>query len=424
VSSSISISDRETRPLASIIGGIGTSHVPTIGVAYDRGRQNDPAWSPLFEGYKPVAAWLKDKRPDVLVIFYNDHATQFFFDLYPTFAIGIAHRYAIADEGAGRRPLPAIPGHPGLSAHILESLLAEEFDMTVFQGGEVDHGCHSALPLLWPHVPGWPGAIVPIAINVVHYPLPTARRCFRLGQAVRRAIASFSDDIKVAVVGTGGLSHQVHGERTGFNNTPWDTNFLQLIVEDPGELTKLTHADYIRRGGAESVEMIMWLAMRGAIGERIRSVHENYYLATTTAMAVALYEPTSSASDHLPEPPVAPPKQTAGLDDLEGTYIFDALTSFDALELNRFLWNLTKPDARLLFVDNPDNAFERAGLAADDRQLIRDRDWIGLIRRGANFFALEKLARVSKMSNLEVYASMRGEDLETFMRTRQVPDAR
>ncbi|MEN9708014.1 MAG: hypothetical protein RIQ68_422 [Pseudomonadota bacterium] len=277
--------------MAKIIGGIGTSHVPTIGVAYDKGKQNDPAWEPLFKGYKPVADWLAEKKPDALVFFYNDHATTFFFDLYPTFALGIGEQFEIADEGAGKRPLPPMRGNVDLSIHIAESLVNDEFDITTFQDRPIDHGCASPLPLLWPHAPDWPGVIVPIAINVLQFPIPTAKRCYKLGQALRRAIESYPEDLKVVVVGTGGLSHQVHGERAGFNNEHWDMEFLDLFVKNPEELTKLRHADYIRRGGAESVEQIMWLAMRGALEGEIVELHRNYYLATTTAMTVTLYEP-------------------------------------------------------------------------------------------------------------------------------------
>jgi protocatechuate 4,5-dioxygenase beta chain len=275
--------------MARIIGGIGTSHVPTIGVAYDKGRQNDPAWAPLFDGYKPVAAWLAEQKPDVLLFFYNDHATTFFFDLYPTFAIGIGERFPVADEGAGSRGLPDIRGNVEFQAHVAESLVNDEFDMTFFQSKPIDHGVASPLPLLWPHEPDWPGTVIPIAINVLQYPLPTARRCYRLGQAVRRAIESYPEDLKVVIVGTGGLSHQIHGERTGFNNTEWDHEFLELFRDDPERLLKMRHADFVRLGGAESVEQIMWLALRGALAQDIHEIHRNYYLATTTAMTVVLY---------------------------------------------------------------------------------------------------------------------------------------
>jgi Catalytic LigB subunit of aromatic ring-opening dioxygenase len=277
--------------MATIIGGIGTSHVPTIAVTYDKGRHTEPAWAPLFEGYKPVAKWLEERKPDVLLFFYNDHANSFFFDFYPTFALGISKRFEFADEGAGPRAIPAIQGHPELAIHLAEQLVNDEFDLTIFQDKPLDHGLHSPLPLLWPYEPQWPGAVIPIEINVLQYPLPTAMRCFKLGQAVRRAIESFPQDLRVAVVGTGGLSHQIHGERAGFNNEEWDRRFLDLIENDPTQLTAMKHADYVRLGGAEGAEVIMWLAMRGALGDRIRKLHENYYLATATAMTVALYEP-------------------------------------------------------------------------------------------------------------------------------------
>ena len=251
--------------MAKIIGAIGTSHVPTIGLAYDRKKQDDPAWQPLFEGYEPIAQWLKEKQVDALVFFYNDHCTTFFFDMYPTFALGVSNSFPIADEGGGPRPLPNIRGDVALQSHILESLVNDEFDITVFQDKPIDHGCASPLPLLWPHEPDWPGVVVPIAINVLQYPLPTGRRCYRLGQAVKRAIESYPEDLKVVVVGTGGLSHQIHGERTGFNNTEWDMKFLELLEHDPQTLVQMRHADYVRLGGAESVEQIMWLAMRGAV---------------------------------------------------------------------------------------------------------------------------------------------------------------
>lgn len=286
--------------MAKIVGAIGTSHVPTIGLAFDKKKQDDPSWAPLFKGYEPIAKWLKEKKVDVLVFFYNDHCTTFFFDMYPTFALGVGDSFEIADEGAGPRPLPPIRGNVALQSHVLETLVNDEFDITVFQEKAIDHGCASPLPLLWPHEPDWPGVVVPIAINVLQYPLPTARRCFRLGQSVRKAIESYPEDLNVVVVGTGGLSHQIHGERTGFNNTEWDLKFLELLEHDPEQLTRMTHADYVRLGGAESVEQIMWLSMRGALEGEFHKVHQNYYLATTTAMTAVLWEviePGSNGGD-------------------------------------------------------------------------------------------------------------------------------
>ena len=279
--------------MARIIGGIGTSHVPTIGMAFDRKKNEDPDWKPLFRGYEPVARWLEDKQPDVLVFFYNDHATTFFFDHYPTFAIGTSAEYPTADEGMGVRPVPNIQGHPGLARHMAVSLVNDEFDMSVFQELPIDHGCNSPLTMLWPKAVAdgrWPGALVPIQVNVLQHPVPTPMRCWKLGQAVRRAIESYPEDLKVVVVGTGGLSHQMNGERAGFNNTEWDMQFLEMIGSDPESLAKMRLADFMTLGGTEGAEVIMWLAMRGALAPDARKLHQNYYLPMTSAMAVVLFE--------------------------------------------------------------------------------------------------------------------------------------
>ncbi|MBB5393785.1 MULTISPECIES: gallate dioxygenase [unclassified Herbaspirillum] len=407
--------------MARIIGGIGTSHVPTIGLAYDRKRQDDPAWAPLFEGYKPVARWLAEKQPDVLLFFYNDHANSFFFDCYPTFALGISPDFDMADEGAGRRPLPGIKGHPALAAHVAESLVNDEFDIAVFQERALDHGCNSPLGLMWPHEPGWPGAILPLAINVLQYPLPTAARCYKLGQAVRRAVESFPADLKVVVVGTGGLSHQIHGERTGFNNVEWDEQFLDMIVDQPHKLAALRHAELVELGGAESAEVIMWLAMRGALNDEIRCVHKNHYLATTTNMAVAIYE--QGADRQAPAAPVHVNPQVAGMEKIPGTYPFDLRASVHAVRLNRFFWRHREPAFRELVARDLEAAFDELQLSSEERDLVRRRDWLGLVRYGVSFFVLEKFARVVKMSNLAVYAAMRGETLEEFLKTRRVPES-
>ena len=276
--------------MAKILGGIGTSHVPTIGGAYDRNRRNDPDWAPLFRGYEPVKAWLAQWKPDVLVFFYNDHATTFFFDHYPTFALGVSAEYAIADEGLGPRAVPPLKGHAGLARHMADALVNDEFDISVFQDLPIDHGVHSPLTMFWPPSPDWPGKIVPIEINVLQHPIPTPARCFKLGQAVRRAVLSYPEDLKVVIVGTGGLSHQMNGERAGFNNEKWDRKFLDLIARDLKKLVAMRHADYIRLGGTEGAEEIMWLAMRGALSPRAKKIHQSYYLPMTTAMAVALFE--------------------------------------------------------------------------------------------------------------------------------------
>ena len=276
--------------MATIIGGIGTSHVPTIGMAFDKARQADPNWKPLFDGYAPVARWLAEHQPDVLVFCFNDHATTFFFDHYPTFALGVSDRYAIADEGLGVRPIPPLRGHAALARHIARSLVADEFDLTIFQDLPLDHGLHSPLTMMWPSKPDWPGRVIPLVVNVLQHPLPTPRRCFKLGQYLRKAILGYPEDLKVAIVGTGGLSHQMIGERAGFNNETWDREFLDLIERDPEKLAAMTIEDFMRLGGNEGAEVIMWLIMRGALTQAVKKVHDSYYLPMTTAMAVALFE--------------------------------------------------------------------------------------------------------------------------------------
>ena len=276
--------------MARIIGGIGTSHVPTIGMAFDKGKHDDPDWKPLFQGYEPVRKWLAEKKPDVLFFCFNDHATTFFFDHYPTFALGVSEEYAIADEGVGKRKIPGLKGHAALSRHIAHSLVEDEFDISVFQDQPLDHGLHSPLTMMWPAQPDWPGRVVPLVVNVLQHPLPKPSRCYKLGKSIGKAIAAYPEDLRVVMVGTGGLSHQMIGERAGFNDEKWDLEFLDLIDRDPQRLAGMTIEDFAERGGNEGAEVIMWLIMRGALAPTARKVHQNYYLPMTTAMAVALFE--------------------------------------------------------------------------------------------------------------------------------------
>ena len=276
--------------MARIIGGIGTSHVPTIGIAFDKGKHDDPDWAPLFKGYEPVAKWLAHRQPDVLFFCFNDHATTFFFDRYPTFALGVSDEYPIADEGTGPRAIPALKGHAALSRHIARSLVADEFDLTIFQDLPLDHGLHSPLTMMWPSKPDWPGRVVPLVVNVLQHPLPTPGRCFKLGKAIGKAIESYPEDLSVAIVGTGGLSHQLIGDRAGFNNEPWDREFLELVDRDPERLASMSVEDFMRLGGNEGAEVIMWLVMRGALPSTARKIHQSFYLPMTTTMAVALFE--------------------------------------------------------------------------------------------------------------------------------------
>lgn len=407
--------------MAKLVGGIASSHTPTIGFALDANKQNDAVWAPIFKGYEPVQQWLAEKRPDVLFFIYNDHVTSFFFDHYSHFALGVGERYTVADEGGGPRKLPPIQGHPGLARHIATALVADEFDLSYFQSKGLDHGCFSPLSLLWPHDPDWPGAIVPLQVGVLEFPIPTARRCFKLGRSLRQAIESYPEDLKVAIVATGGLSHQVHGERAGFNNTPWDMEFLDLLEKDPEKLTQITIAQYAERGGFEGAEVIMWLIMRGALAPKVRKLHQAYYLPSMTPIATVIYEDAPEAET--PTEPLAQYRERigrewAGIEKLPGTYPFTLDRSVKAYRINDFLHRLIEPEQRQRFLSDPDTLFEEAALTQEERDMIRRRDWRALIRYGVIFFLLEKLAAVTGSTNLHVYAAMRGQSLEDFQKTR------
>lgn len=277
--------------MGRIVAGIGTSHVPSIGGAYDRGTAGSPAWKPLFDAYVPVRQWLRDLRVDVCIMVYNDHGADFFFDKYPTFAVGCADRYAVADEGFGTRPLPAIGGDVDFSQHLCRSLVYDEFDLTICQKMEVEHGFLVPMHLCFdPQDGGWPVASVPIAVNVLQHPLPTARRCWRLGQAIRRAVESYERDIRVAIIGTGGMSHQLTGTDFGRMQEDNDQDFLDRIERDPESLTTLTHQTLMERFGVEGIELIMWLVMRGAMSGQSRRIHRHYYAPMTTGMGLVTLE--------------------------------------------------------------------------------------------------------------------------------------
>ncbi len=409
--------------MARIVGAIASSHTPTIGFAFDKNKQDDPVWAPIFEAYRPIQQWLADRKPDVLFFVYNDHATSFFFDHYSAFALGIGASYAVADEGGGPRALPPVRGHPALAQHIGATLMAEEFDMSFFQQRSLDHGCFSPLSMMLPHEPAWPAAIVPLQVGVLQFPIPTARRCYRLGQALRRAIESYDEDIAVAIVATGGLSHQVHGERAGFNNPAWDAQFMDLLEERPLELAELTHAQYAVRGGLESAEVIMWLVMRGAMTPRIKRLHRSYYLPSMAGIATAIYEDVDATPDveAIARSRANAGRQLDGIESLAGTYPFDFARSVKAYRLNDYLHRMIEPAHRARFLADPEASFETAGLSGEERELLRRRDWRGMIHYGVIFFVLEKLGAVLGISNLHIYAAMRGESLEAFQKTRNAP---
>jgi len=407
--------------MATIIGGIAASHTPTIGFAFDRDKRADPVWAPVFAAFDPVRQWLDQQKPDVLLFVYNDHVTSFFFDHYSAFALGVGERWEVADEGGGARDLPAIGGDPAFAEHLGRSLMADEFDMSFFQDRPLDHGCFSPLSMLCDHADNrWPVQLVPLQIGVLQFPIPTARRCFKLGQALRRAIESYPQPLRVAVVATGGLSHQVHGERAGFNNPAWDERFLDLVERDPERLAGMTQAELAELGGVEGAEVIMWLVMRGALSAQVRCLHRSYYLPSMTGIATAIYENLAaepSAAD-LKRQRAHVDAQLAGAERLQGSYPFTIARSVHGYRLNRFLHALIQPAVRQAFLADEEAAYERAGLDEVERDLVRRRDWRGLIHHGVIFFMLEKLGAVVGVSNLHIYAAMRGESLEAFQKTR------
>ena len=415
--------------MATIVGGVAASHTPTIGFAFDRDKRGDPVWAPIFAAFDPVRQWLVDKKPDVLLFIYNDHVTSFFFDHYSAFALGVGERWAVADEGGGARNLPAIGGDPAFAAHLGRSLMADEFDMSFFQDRALDHGCFSPLSMLCSHGTeaegGWPVRLVPLQIGVLQYPIPTARRCWKLGQALRRAIESYPQDLRVAIVATGGLSHQVHGERAGFNNPEWDDRFLDLFERDPEQLTEMTQAEYATLGGMEGAEIIMWLVMRGALASQVRCLHRAYYLPSMTGIATAVYEPIEQGMPQaaLQRHRAHVDAQLAGVGELPGTYPFTLERSVKAYRLNSFLHDLIHPAHRARFLADEAACLLEAGLDANERNLVQRRDWRGLIHHGVIFFLLEKFGAVIGISNLHIYAAMRGESLEDFQKTRNAPNA-
>lgn len=277
--------------MARIVAGIGCSHVPAIGVAMDRGVTDSDYWEPLFRGYGRAREWLADLAPDVAIVVYNDHASAFSLQIIPTFLIGVAERFPIADEGFGPRPVPEVQGHPELAWHLAESLILDEFDMTIANEMSVDHGLTVPLSITCGQPAAWPFPVIPLCVNVVQYPPPTGLRCFKLGQAIRRAVEKFGQDLRVAIYGTGGMSHQLQGERAGLINRKFDAAFLDGMTRDSAALSKITHTQYMREAGSEGVEMVMWLVMRGALGEEAAEYYRHYHVpASNTAAGLIILE--------------------------------------------------------------------------------------------------------------------------------------
>lgn len=281
--------------MARIVAGVATSHVPAIGVALDQGKTQDPYWQPLFAGYEFSKHWIAEQKPDVVILVYNDHASAFSLDMIPTFAIGCADSFAPADEGWGPRPVPVVEGHPELACHIAQSTILDEFDMTIVNKMDVDHGLTVPLSLMFgqpsPSDSRWPCKVIPLAVNVVQYPPPTGKRCYALGAAIRRAVESFAPDLKVMIWGTGGMSHQLQGPRAGLINREFDTAFLDGLTRDPEGLARIPHIDYVREAGSEGIELVMWLIMRGALHPAAREVYRFYHVpASNTAVGHIILE--------------------------------------------------------------------------------------------------------------------------------------
>jgi protocatechuate 4,5-dioxygenase beta chain len=277
--------------MAKINAGVATSHVPAIGAAIDNGKTQDNYWKPLFAGYDYAKEWVKEQKPDVVLLVYNDHATAFDLNLVPTFAIATGAEFKPADEGWGPRPVPNVIGHPELASHIAQSVIQDDFDITVVNTLDVDHGLTVPLSLMFGQPENWPCKVIPIAVNVVLYPTPSGQRCYNLGKALRKAVESFDDDLNVQIWGTGGMSHQLQGPRAGLINQKFDNDFLDRIVNDAEELSLKPHIDYINEAGSEGIELIMWLIMRGALNDDVELKKRFYHVpASNTAVGHLVLE--------------------------------------------------------------------------------------------------------------------------------------
>lgn len=288
--------------MAKIIAGMGTSHTPAIGAAVDLGKMEDPYWKPMFTGYEGAKRWMAEVKPDVCIIIYNDHVNAFDFKIIPTFALGCASAYPIADEGWGPRPVPVVQGYPEMAAHIAQSLILDDFDMTIINEMEVDHGLTVPLSLAFGQPEAWPCRVIPLAVNVIQYPAPSGKRCYNLGKAIKKAVESWDEDLKVVIFGTGGMSHQIQGKRAGLINTPFDTMFLDGLSKDPEGLTEIPGLVYMREAGNEAIELVMWLTMRGALGDQVEEVFRFYHVpASSTGVGSIILETREFHEQHQAE---------------------------------------------------------------------------------------------------------------------------
>ncbi len=287
--------------MAYVSASVYTSHVPAIGAALDQGKTQEPYWQPLFKGYEFSKQWMQEAKPDVIILVYNDHATAFSLQMIPTFAIGTAAEFRPADEGWGPRPVPMVQGHPELASHIAQSVILQDFDLTIVNEMDVDHGLTVPLSLMCGQPTAWPCPVIPFAVNVVQYPVPRGQRCFQLGQAIRRALDEYDEDLNVQIWGTGGMTHQLQGPRAGLINKQWDSKFLDKLIDDPEAAAAIPHIEYVREAGSEGIELVMWLIARGAMsdvagGSKPTVRHRFYYVpASNTAVGHLILENSISA---------------------------------------------------------------------------------------------------------------------------------
>jgi protocatechuate 4,5-dioxygenase beta chain len=277
--------------MADLIAGVATSHIPAVGAALDLGKTAEPYWSPVFQGYDRAKEWFKEVKPDAIILIFNDHASAFSLEMIPTFAIGCAPTFAPADEGWGPRPVPIVQGYPELAWHIAQSTILDEFDITIINKMDVDHGLTVPLSLMFGQPEAWPCKVIPVAVNVVQYPPPTGNRCYQLGKAIRRAVESFGTNERIVIMGTGGMSHQLQGPRAGFINKEFDRAFLDGLTANPDALAAISHLTYVEEAGSEGIELVMWLIMRGALNQEVKEIHRHYHVpASNTAVGHIILE--------------------------------------------------------------------------------------------------------------------------------------
>lgn len=279
--------------MAELIAGLGTSHVPSIAAALDKGLRDHVDWKPFFDGYVPAQEWVAKQKPDIAVVIFNDHGNAFFLDRVPTLAIGVAGEYAPIDEGWGPRPVPVFPGAQDFAWHLVDRMVERHFDPLVCRELDVDHGMQVPMELFFGRPETWPVKVVPILVNTIQYPIPTPQRMWDLGKVLREAIESWPTSEKVVVLGTGGLSHQLQGARAGFINREADRDWIDQIGPDPERYRAMSREDYVEMFGSEGAELIMWLVMRGCMDAKVNTLYRHYFApASMTGAGMVLLENT------------------------------------------------------------------------------------------------------------------------------------